>query len=1343
MRHLFLTFAMLGAAASAWSQPLSESGVVIGHDYSNPEQERAREAVKRMLPSRRYALPAVSETSLAPLSAAEVERLKPRVFSEAQPWKQPVGVHRGVGVKAAEQGRWTTTDDGRRVYRFLLRSPGAAAVRFHFTGFAVGSGRVWIHDGQGSENEIAGPYTGGGPYQDGEFWSDSVFSETAMLEFEPAAGALTPAAGALTEDLPFAIREIAHLSDDFLVSPETKGKNQAAVSCHRDASCHPQWDQTSRAVARMLYEEDGASYNCSGTLLTSRAAGNIPYFLTADHCISNNSVARTLQTFWFFQTPSCNGTPPDVRTVPRRLGSTYLSGIAFERGDATLLRLNEIPSGVFFSGYQTTEVASGPDGTGLHHPSGSHKRISFGVLRAGYPYSGITQSAFIGHFLNGGGLTQPGSSGSGIFLRPGVVAGMLSHGPKLEENQYCGALPFTVNYGRFSLFYPQIRTFLEGDGPGGGGGGTGGGPSLNARTLASGQSVSFSLPAVQQPTLMAGDAVFQITVPQGSARLDIQLQTSANTAQLGLYARFGTAPEVAAGAVVADHASEGNGSRTLSITTTGSPALRPGVYIIRIAVFTPNLTIPASITATVSNSIGGGTPGGGGGGGGTPSRTLTHNNSATFNLGGFNQTAIVNGTNGFLVVVPPNTRSLTVRLSTSAPSRNYDVDLYVRYAQDISVANNRPVADYFSEGDFGEEEITATSNSRPPLQNGTYFIGLIVRPTAQFINLPVTVTLTVLLDPAPGGGGSAAPQNRTLVSGQPAAFAFTGQSAPTLYNGTNSFVITVPQGATRMEIRLNTTTPNVDVDLYARAGQDVVLFNRQIQADYRSEGPDGSETIVITSASRPQLQSGIYYITLLVYDTNVAVQGSLTATITGGTGGGGGTAPGGGGTGATALVSGQARTVSLGPVSTPTLYNGTAGYTVTVPANASRLEITLQSDSSADVDLFARNGADVAIEGNRIFSDASSINRDSNEQIVISGSALRPGTYFIAMVLYTTGVPVQASLRATVFTGGAGSGGSTPPPQTQELTSGRPASYSLPPVERPTLFTGDYSFILRVPEGATRVDFNMRGVGSTDVDLYVRRGADVDLADGRIVADYSSEGPAGTETISITPNSDPALQPGIYYVSLVLWDTNTAASGTLTATVVQGTGGGTAPDGPRPLIPGAPLKFELPAVDSPTLFNGNYSFRVTVPAGATQLSVRLASDFPQVDTDLFVRFETDNDVVGGEVFTDHSAVTDRANETVTITPQSQPALRAGTYWVSVGVYTTGLPTSGTLTATVQRGGFTTSSAEPTPLAHVPGKAGGVGAKVTAAEAPAVYKARDAELGVTLKKGRRAWNASPQ
>ena len=128
-------------------------------------------------------------------------------------------------------------------------------------------------------------------------------------------------------------------------------------------------------------------------------------------------------------------------------------------------------------------------------------------------------------------------------------------------------------------------------------------------------------------------------------------------------------------------------------------------------------------------------------------------------------------------------------------------------------------------------------------------------------------------------------ESAKLTSGKPFhLLSGPGAARPEGYSG---YWVDVPPGATQLDIRLVTTTPGAEVDLYAR--RDIrprVVFdtnNDEIagyESPYSSAGPGGDETISITPASNPPLEPGPYFIAVHVRTQGVRVNRTLTAEVT-------------------------------------------------------------------------------------------------------------------------------------------------------------------------------------------------------------------------------------------------------------------------------------------------------------------------------------------------------------------------------------------------------------------------------------------------------------------------------
>lgn len=1192
----------------------------------------------------------VAEFWMGPIAASE------RMPTEIKPGVTKAGVHRMGGDALLDRGQWTELPDGRAVFQAALRSPGAKGLRLEILGLAAGAGRIWLYRGdEANPTEPLGPYEGGD-----DFWTALVEGESLVMEFEAAAGA--------PRMLPFHIGRVSHIFTGLAPAKgevgETKlgpvgARREAALSCNLDVTCYPEWDERARSVGRYLFETNGGGALCSGSLINTRNNSGIPYFLTADHCVSNEAEARSVQVFWFYQSSVCNGAPRNLRDVPTTVGATYLTSGSLELGDYALLRLNgSLPNGVTFSGWTEVDPEIGAEVTGIHHPTGDYKRISFGNKAAPIATRGRPEPMY--HSITWReGVTEGGSSGSPIFNRDGLIVGMLSGGPKPPAGQTeCDLRPAFDWYGRFSVAYPALLGYLEErtTGPSTPPPPTG---STEGTLLTSNAPASFTVGPVEGPTLLGGSSVYRVEVPQGATRLEIRLRTSTPGTDLDLFVRRGSAPALTGGRVTADFsAATDSGDETIVVTPSSSPALQAGTYFIALALFTPGVEARGTLTAIVTGGTTAPPPSSG-------AVALTSGQTRTITIEPAPSGTLLTGSLAYRIEVPQGATRLEIRLATDTP--NVDVDLYARFGTEAVVQNQAVLADFRSEGAAGSELITISPSSSPALRPGTYFIHLGVFTANTRITTRLTATIT--------GGTTSPPASAAvaLTSGQTRTVTLEPVTGGTLLRGASAFRIEVPQGATRLEVRLQTDTPNVDVDLFARFNAEALVENQRITADHRSEGPAGEEVITITSSTSPALRAGTYFINLAVFTTNTRITTRLTATVTGA-----GTTPPPSAAGRT-LTSGAPVAFTLEAVENPTLFSGDSAYQIAVPAGATRLEVRIQTTTpGADVDLYVRAGEVPRVSGGSVQADYASESDTGTERIVITPSdtpALRAGTYFIALGLFTRNVRVQGTVLATVTTGGSSNTVGQP------LIAGIPQRFTIAPVSGPTLIA-DPSFRITVPENASRLRVVLQtSTPGADVDLFARVGQAPSIVDGRIVTDYRSEGPTGEESLDITAGSTPPLRAGTYFLTLAMFTPNVEAQGQI---VVYIDTAAAPPVAQVELTSGTPARFTLPGTDSPTLYAGTTGFRIQVPAGASSLTVRLNTSTPNADVDLYVRRGADVELLDGELVADYFAEGPTGNETITITRRSEPPLEAGTYFIALGNYARNVQVSGVVTATVER-----------------------------------------------------------
>jgi Bacterial pre-peptidase C-terminal domain len=817
-------------------------------------------------------------------------------------------------------------------------------------------------------------------------------------------------------------------------------------------------------------------------------------------------------------------------------------------------------------------------------------------------------------------------------------------------NVVCSYQPQYTSYGRFSTHYPNLRQYLEGSGEPGPNQPR---PPQDHLELTSGRAVQVSLPAALTPTLYA---TYLIRVPQGATSLQISLRVNA---EVGLAVSAGEPPKVVDGRVSADYYSPSKtGQETLVVDQASTPPLRPGVYYIGLANFTLNQAATGTLTATVETR---GQPNPSPGAG----QLLTFGVPANFSFGPVRNAVLINGEQGFRIQVPAGATRLEIRLVTA--TADADLDLYARFGADIELRDSDVIADHVSDSPEGRETIVITPLSSPALRAGTYYVGLGI--FAQNVATAGTVTAIVTSDgrtpPPPQTGGNA------LTSGVPRQFNVPAVDSVTLLNDAQGFTIQVPQGATRLDIRLVTNPSDVDVDVYARFGQDVALNSGRLDADYDSSGPDGSESITITAQSNPPLKPGTYFIAFGLFATNSSATATVTATISGG-----GNPPARG----RALTSGTPVTFFTNAQPREILLNGIWSYTIQVPQGATRLEIKLNTrPADFDMDLFARAGADPAVDNGKVIADHSSTGPDGTETIVITASSnppLKPGVYYIALGVFTKDRPASGTLVATVTTGGGTAGNA--------LKSDVPANFSFRSVDGPTLEMGQNGFYIDVPEGTTRLDVRLdTATAGADLDLYVRRGQDVTVVNGNVVSDFVSDGPTGSEAITVTRATTPPLQPGRYYVGVVIYTTGVRVSGTVTATVtniLDRRSGFVSLE----LDSETPARITLPAASMPYLYTEPYSYKLTVPEGVTRMKLDLRTETPGADVDLYVRYLDDVELNDGRVIADYGAFGDTGDEMLLIDGKSSPPLRPGVYYIAFANLTANTEVHSTLAVTLDR-----------------------------------------------------------
>lgn len=360
------------------------------------------------------------------------------------------------------------------VWTGSIASPGAKAMRLHLTGVSLPVGvELYVYNERG---EARGPYAA----RQGEIWTHTLLGEQLHLQLRYGGG---ETAAALA-DTRFHLSAVGHLTERFVLGvmggPAPEGLAERAFCsfnepCVENAACQSVPGAIAAAedaVAEMLFASGQFLYICTGGLLADTdASTQIPYFLTANHCIGNNSEASSLETFFQFTT-NCNGSCYNFQTagLPGTVGSTIASGSG--TSDYTLLQLSQAaPAGSAFLGWNSTAVAFS-NGTNLYrlsHPGGAPQAYS--------RHSVDTSKGTCGSWPRGNwiyshdtlGATEGGSSGSPVLNGSGQVVGQLSGACGFNVNDPCDSNSNATVDGAFAAYFNSVSPFLDpsgGPGPG-------------------------------------------------------------------------------------------------------------------------------------------------------------------------------------------------------------------------------------------------------------------------------------------------------------------------------------------------------------------------------------------------------------------------------------------------------------------------------------------------------------------------------------------------------------------------------------------------------------------------------------------------------------------------------------------------------------------------------------------------------------------------------------------------------------------------------------------------------------------------------------------------------------
>ena len=377
--------------------------------------------------------------------------------------------HLATRTSLRDFGAIQGTRDGGFVWSGVVNAPGASAVRLTFSGFDLPEGAaLYVY---GDNGQAAGPYTGNGPMGTGVLHTNTIFGDRVQVQLRQEGRPARLPRELVLESVgvmgPRFLKAMIPAADD-TPRPSTKSFCSYNESCVQGAACGTSnaVADARQAVASILFQSGGSFFICTGGLIADTGATQTPFFLTANHCISSNNVASTVETYFDYVTTCSN---PDCTqpysNVGETVGATILSGDS--KTDHTLLQLASNPTTpdgtVAYLGWNSTAVANtnGVNLFRISHPSGAPQAYSEHSVDT---VAGTCRTLPRGDFIYSNdtfGATEGGSSGSPVVDGNGHVVGLLYGACGFNVNDVCDSASNSTVDGAFAAYFGSVAQFLD------------------------------------------------------------------------------------------------------------------------------------------------------------------------------------------------------------------------------------------------------------------------------------------------------------------------------------------------------------------------------------------------------------------------------------------------------------------------------------------------------------------------------------------------------------------------------------------------------------------------------------------------------------------------------------------------------------------------------------------------------------------------------------------------------------------------------------------------------------------------------------------------------------------
>ena len=365
-----------------------------------------------------------------------------------------MGVGIPVDIDPATTGTWTLLEDGSRIWKLELVSPDALALGVNFENLLIPEGgELYFYTPDMTMVSGAFTYESNTPF--GAFSSDFIKGDRMIIEyFSPAQ---------TTDEPVLEISEIVYAYSNIWFNYDYT--RDASWPCMINVACEEGdgWEDQIKGITKLSIKIGMYYYWCSGSLINNTNHDRSPYVLTAAHCGEGATTSDLLYWKFYFNNEASLCTGNYGPTNQFITGCTFKAkdpSYADNGSDFYLVLLNQtIPDnfGVFYNGWNRTNIPAADTSVGIHHPAGDIKKIStsWQMISSAW-WNGLPSHWRIqwAETINGRSIMQGGSSGSPIFDEEGYIMGDLTGG---YQSNSCSN-PSPAWYGKLWYSWDQNGT---------------------------------------------------------------------------------------------------------------------------------------------------------------------------------------------------------------------------------------------------------------------------------------------------------------------------------------------------------------------------------------------------------------------------------------------------------------------------------------------------------------------------------------------------------------------------------------------------------------------------------------------------------------------------------------------------------------------------------------------------------------------------------------------------------------------------------------------------------------------------------------------------------------------